>query len=104
MTWGLSARSLPPLPAEKADLVSHHALLQLVFRRRRSAHLAGVAFQGSDLHHVVDKGQREAEAAQDVGVLLLWKETARWGYRGKTGMQGGCLHGAVPVAHPSLQK
>ena len=28
----LSARSLPPLPAQEADLVGHHALLELVLR------------------------------------------------------------------------
>lgn len=71
--WGAAARRSPPLPAEQADLVGHHALLQLVLGRHRAAHLAGAAFQGSDFHHVVDKGQREAEAAQDVRVLLLSK-------------------------------
>lgn len=70
---GAAARRSPPLPAEQADLVGHHALLQLVLGRHRAAHLAGAAFQGSDFHHVVDKGQREAEAAQDVRVLLLSK-------------------------------
>lgn len=70
---GAGERRSPPLPAEQADLVGHHALLQLVLGRHRAAHLAGAAFQGSDFHHVVDKGQREAEAAQDVRVLLLSK-------------------------------
>lgn len=78
-----SAQPLPPLPAEQADLVGHHALLQLVFGCRWTAHLAGVAFQGSNLHHIVDKGQREAEAAQDVGVLLLLKGTPRGVTRGR---------------------
>lgn len=65
--------SLPPLPAEEADLVCHHTLLQLVLRCHRAAHLAGAAFKGGDFHHVVDEGQGEAEAAQDVSVLLLPK-------------------------------
>lgn len=75
-SWGagqLGAQRSPPLPAEQADLVGHHALLELVLGRHRAAHLAGAALQGSDFHHVVDKGQREAEAAQDVRVLLLSK-------------------------------
>lgn len=65
--------SSPPLPAQEADLVGHHALLELVFRCHRAAHVTGAALEGGDLHHVVHKGQREAQAAQDVRVLLLWK-------------------------------
>lgn len=101
LTWELQALSqpLPPLPAEQADLVGHHTLLQLVFRCHRTAHLAGAAFQGSNLHHIVDKGQCEAEAAQDVGVLLLLKGTPRWGLQGE-----GCSHKAVPATHPRWKR
>lgn len=63
--------SLPPLPAQEADLVGHHALLELVLRCHRAAQVTGAALQSSDFHHVVHKGQREAQAAQDVRVLLL---------------------------------
>lgn len=88
----LSARSLPPLPAEEADLVGHHTLLELVLRCHWTAHLAGAAFKGGNFHHVVDKGQCEAEAAQDVGVLLLLKGCQGGGYRGKAGMPGRAAH------------
>lgn len=84
--------SLPPLPAEEADLVGHHALLELVLRCHRTAHLTGAAFKGGDFHHVVDKGQREAEAAQDVSVLLLLKGHQGGGYRGKAAVPGRAAH------------
>lgn len=63
--------SLPPLPAQEADLVGHHTLLELVLRCHRAAHVTGAALQSSNFHHVVHEGQREAQAAQDVRVLLL---------------------------------
>lgn len=66
-------QSLPPLPAQEADLVGHHALLKLVLRCHRAAHVTGAALQSSNFHHVVHEGQREAQAAQDVRVLLLLK-------------------------------
>lgn len=92
-TWdlGISPWSLPPLPAEEADLVSHNALLELVLGCHGAAHLAGAAFKGSNFHHVVDKGQGEAEAAQDVSVLLLLKGCQGGGYRGTLARQEGLL-------------
>lgn len=89
--------SLPPLPAQEADLVGHHALLELVLRCHRAAHVTGAALQSSDFHHVVHEGQREAQAAQDVRVLLLLK-----GCQG--GLQAKLLSSAVPATHPSSQK
>lgn len=59
----------PPLAAQHADLVSHNALLQLVLGP--PSRLAGTALQGGDLQDVLDKDEREAQAVQDLRVLLL---------------------------------
>lgn len=59
----------PPLAAQQADLVGHHALLQLVLRP--PGRLTGAALQSRDLQDVLDKDEREAQAVQDLRVLLL---------------------------------
>lgn len=89
-------QSLPPLPAQEADLVGHHALLELVLRCHRAAHVTGAALESSDLHHVVHEGQREAQAAQDVRVLLLLE--------GCRGVTGKAAHLSCASNPPQLQQ
>lgn len=67
----LSLARSPPLLAELADLVHHHALVLGVQRGCRHAQVGPPRPHGCDLQHAVGEGEHHAQVHQSIRVLPL---------------------------------